>query len=314
MKKENHVKKYNHAKRHICPNKLFYSYYSVLFTGAAFVLLMYLAYTYTLSNVMIFPVFMCIITCVVGMFVLLSNQALILHEKFKPTRLMGLVIIVGAGILLWITLVIPYRFFEFIVYYGNVMFFGFLIMSFLSVKRKPCYGMDFVIILGCSISKNGHLLPLLKARVNRAIHFAWEQEIDTEKPAWYIPSGGKGADEIMSEGSAMEFYLLSHGAEEVEVFPEKNSKNTQENFAFSKKIIDAIMKDAKVSYCTTNFHVFRSGILAQRAGIDAQGISSTTKWYFWPNALIREFVGFLTLFPIHHVVMIALVVGMSFVM
>ena len=37
--------------------------------------------------------------------------------------------------------------------------------------------------------------------------------------------------------------------------------------------------------------MFRSGILAKTAGLEAQGMGSPTKWYFWPNAFIREFIG-----------------------
>lgn len=50
---------------------------------------------------------------------------------------------------------------------------------------------------------------------------------------------------------------------------------------------------AKVAFSITNYHVFRSGIFAGQAGLKAEGMSSKTKWYFWPNALIREFVGLL---------------------
>jgi hypothetical protein len=40
--------------------------------------------------------------------------------------------------------------------------------------------------------------------------------------------------------------------------------------------------------------VFRSGLQARRNGLRAVGIGSPTKWYFWPNAAVREFVGLLT--------------------
>ena len=36
--------------------------------------------------------------------------------------------------------------------------------------------------------------------------------------------------------------------------------------------------------------MFRSGQLAARHGIDAEGIGSPTKKYFWINAFVREFV------------------------
>lgn len=179
--------------------------------------------------------------------------------------------------------------------YFECILVGTGVMGYLAAHEKPRYDKDFIIILGCSIDRRGGLLPLLKGRVNRAIRFAWQQEIDTGKSVLYVPSGGKGADEIMSEGSAMELYLLSHGAEDDEVFPEKQSVSTYENMLFSKKIIDGIKPDAKIAFATTNYHMLRSGILARKAGIDAQGVAGDTKWYFWPNGFIREFFAILTM-------------------
>ncbi len=175
--------------------------------------------------------------------------------------------------------------------YFECIFAATVILGWKAVRAVPKYDKDYIIILGCSIDKRGGLLPLLKTRVNRAIKFAWDQEIATGKPIKYIPSGGKGANEIMSEGSAMELYLLSHGAEDYEVMPEKASANTLENMKFSKKIIDGIHPGAKVAFSTTNYHILRSGIIAREIGLDAEGIAADTKWYFWPNGFIREFFG-----------------------
>ena len=50
-------------------------------------------------------------------------------------------------------------------------------------------------------------------------------------------------------------------------------------------------REANVAFSTTNYHVFRSGIFAGQAGLKAEGMGSKTKWYFWPNAFIREFAG-----------------------
>lgn len=182
-----------------------------------------------------------------------------------------------------------------IICYFECIFLGTVVMGYITAKHKPSYNNDFIIILGCSIKKDGGLLPLLKGRANRAIRYAWEQEIATGKPILYVPSGGKGSDEIMSEGSALELYLLSHGAEDYEVFPEKESANTYENFLFSKRIIDAQKSHAKVVFATTNYHIFRSGMLARRVGLDAEGIASDTKWYFWPNGFLREFFAILSM-------------------
>ena len=34
-------------------------------------------------------------------------------------------------------------------------------------------------------------------------------------------------------------------------------------------------------------------MITRELGIEAEGIGSKTKWYFWPNAFIREFIGLL---------------------
>ena len=72
---------------------------------------------------------------------------------------------------------------------------------------------------------------------------------------------------------------------------EDKSSTTLENMKFSKKIIHKINPDAKIIFSTTNYHIFRSGMLSQAAELNAEGIGSKTKWYFWPNAFLREFVG-----------------------
>ena len=162
--------------------------------------------------------------------------------------------------------------------------------GYFCAKRGAAYDKDYLIILGCSISKDGGLRPLLKARINRGIRFAWDQERATGKSALYVPSGGQGADEVMSEGSAMELYIIAHGAEFDEVFPEKRSRNTFENLVFSKRIIDQRDPDAKVAFVTSDYHILRSGLLARRAGLEAEGISSKTVWYFAANGFVRELI------------------------
>jgi len=174
--------------------------------------------------------------------------------------------------------------------YGECMVFGMISMGILAAGHKPAFDKDYIIILGCSISKTGGLLPLLKGRTNRAIRFAWDQEKAVSRPVRYVPSGGQGADEIMSEGSAMELYLLSHGAESYEVFPERKSRNTEENFSLSAEIIRSLNPDAGIAFSTTGYHVLRAGILASHLGLRVEGIASRTRWYFYLNAFAREII------------------------
>ena len=198
-----------------------------------------------------------------------------------------------------------------VICYFEVYFIATVIMGYLAAKQVPQYNKDYIIILGCSIDKKGGLLPLLKGRANRAIRYAWDQEIDCGRPVKFVPSGGQGANEVISEGAALELYLLSHGAEQYEILAEKKSKNTYENFLFSKKLIDEAKPDARICFATTNYHVYRSGLIAKRMGLKKiEGISSRTKWYFWPNGFLREFIAILAMEKKLHVISIIILAAM----
>jgi len=186
--------------------------------------------------------------------------------------------------------------------YGECMLFGMILMGIIAANHTPSFDKDYIIILGCSISTSGGLLPLLKGRTNRAIRFAWDQEKRTGRHVHYVPSGGQGADEIMSEGSAMELYLLSHGAESFEVFPERRSRNTRENFLYSREIIDSLKPDAGIAFSTTGYHVLRSGILAAHLGMKAEGIGAKTKWWFSFNGFAREIIALYVMGKKSHII------------
>lgn len=251
----------------------------------------------------------------------ISNVELIRHEGFRLHNALSLLVagLYGGGtmavyliadklyesifvplglstnpVFIVLSIVIP-LFLLLVLCYFECILAGTGILGWIAARAVPAYDKDYIIILGCSIDKRGGLLPLLRGRVNRAVRFAWEQEIATGKALRYVPSGGQGPNEIMSEGSAMGFYLMTHGAEEYEVIPEKQSRNTWENFCFSKKLIEEMTPHPKVAFATTNYHILRSGILANKAGLDAQGIAGDTKWYFWPNGFVREFFGILAM-------------------
>ena len=95
----------------------------------------------------------------------------------------------------------------------------------------------------------------------------------------------------MPEAAAIRAYLLSRGIPENAVLTEEQSASTLENMAFSRKLMEEHGIGDKTAYATTNYHVFRSGLWAARAGISAEGIGSKTAWWFWPNAFMRECVG-----------------------
>ena len=84
-------------------------------------------------------------------------------------------------------------------------------------------------ILGCQIGRDGKPLPLLRGRIDRALAFYHKQLEQTGKQACFIPSGGKGKDEVISEAECMKNYLVAQGIDESLIYPEAQSATTQQN-------------------------------------------------------------------------------------
>ena len=178
--------------------------------------------------------------------------------------------------------------------YFECMLIGAIVADSIAARYEPEPDKDFLIILGCGLRKDGTPSPLLRGRIDRALDFAKKQKAQTGKDLIFVTSGGQGPDELVSESAAMKRYLMEQGIPEARIIEEDRSTNTLENMKFSKEKIWAINPDGKVAFATTNYHVFRSGLCARRVKMRAVGMGAKTKWYFWPNAAVREFVGLLT--------------------
>jgi uncharacterized SAM-binding protein YcdF (DUF218 family) len=166
-----------------------------------------------------------------------------------------------------------------------------VIHALMAGRHEPAYDRDYVIVLGCKIRPDGTLYPLIRARVDRAIDFVRRQEAATGKRAVLIPSGGKGADEPEPEAEAMARYMRAQGVPDEQILVEDRSKTTLENLRCSRSLIETRGASDKVAFSTSNYHVYRGGILAAESGWNIDGMGSPTMWYFWPNAFLREFIG-----------------------
>ena len=179
-----------------------------------------------------------------------------------------------------------------IVTYLECILLGTIINGIMTAVHIPKFDKDYILILGCQVRKNGKLTKLLQSRANRAVVFAKLQKDATGKDIIFVPSGGKGSDETIAEGEAIKRYLMKFGIKEDHIIAETESRNTEQNFKYSiAKIREHHgSDDFKVAFATNNYHVFRSGMLAEQLGIKAEGIGSKTKSYFWINAFVREFI------------------------
>ena len=173
--------------------------------------------------------------------------------------------------------------------YLECVLFATVILGVKAARRIPAFDKDYILILGCQIKKDGTLTKLLQDRADRAVEFARMQREATGKELVFVPSGGRGPDEVTSEAAAIQRYLLGLGIHEGQIMIEDQSANTYENLGNSARLIRE-RGGGNIAFSTTNYHVFRSGKLAADQGIRAEGIGSPTKSYFWINAFIREFI------------------------
>ena len=268
-------------------------YESLSLSGFIFMML-------TLPAVLVFAILM-----------IVSNIALLRHESFRVQNVLGLgigfLLIACESLAIWlqarfvsgsemeirIYYVTLSMFFTLFTYFECILI-GSVICGLRAARHVPAPEQDYILILGCGFRKDGTLPPLLRGRVDKAIEFWKNQKMMTGKEAVLVPSGGQGGNEPMPEAEAMGRYIHECGIPDSAVMKEDQSRNTFQNMAFSKKLIEereGSADEKKVIYVTTNYHVFRSGVWAGLAGLRAEGLGSKTKWWFWPNAFIRECIG-----------------------
>ena len=179
-----------------------------------------------------------------------------------------------------------------LVAYLECILLGTILLAYRAARRTPAYDKDYIVIHGCQIREDGKLTKLLQGRADKAVEFARKQQEAGGKAPVFIPSGGKGSDEIVSEAEAIRNYLVEEGIPEERILMEDRSVSTYENLKFSQELIRMHSEDPepKIAFATTNYHVFRSGVLATQQGLRAEGLGSRTKRYFWINAFVREFI------------------------
>lgn len=208
------------------------------------------------------------------------------------------------------------NFFGFVVAYLNCILLGTIILSIMAARHVPAFDKDYVIIHGCMIRKDGTLTKLLQSRADRALEFDGMQKKATGKELIFVPSGGKGEDEIISEAEAVSRYLQEKGISKERILLEDQSKNTEENIVNSVRLIREREggAEAKIALSTTNYHVFRAGLIASGHGVMIEGIGSGTKSYFWINAFVREFIATLVSERRTHIAVLAILTGIDLLM
>lgn len=269
-----------------------------------------------------------------GVFIILAisfYSAVNLLRKEGRSKANLLSLLVGIGILLWLVLgMVSFKNVEIndvlsvimlvvntVLLYLLLVFSNFILSSFIYGIYRPLLRQDYIIVLGSGLMGGNRVTPLLAGRIDRALKVYRRQADKKKKPPMLIMSGGKGGDEQIAEGEAMKRYAMEQGIPEDHILVEDQSENTYENMLFSRQLIEsreADMKHLHILFSTSNYHVFRAGIYARKAELKAQGIGAKTKFYFWYNAMLREYVAILAMHKKTHIVcmlILLVVVGLA---
>ena len=208
-----------------------------------------------------------------------------------------------------------YRIVTFGVYYLFAALLIYVVSSFFNRIPIPFKTYDYIIVLGSGLMGN-KVPPLLAARIDKGIQLFHRFHTATH-PVKVIFTGGQGNDETLAEGEAMANYAMEKGMKKKDIIIEDKAVNTYENLLFSKQLIEenVLNKGSTATYniitVTNNFHVFRALLWARKVRLKSDGAGAKTKFYFWLNALIREFIGVLYMQKKYHLSLI--LVGVVFI-
>lgn len=176
---------------------------------------------------------------------------------------------------------------EAFVFVGLMAFILIEMCIVLHASKKPEQEADYLIVLGAKV--NGTTpSKLLQFRIEKAYEY-----LNEHPSCKVIVSGGKGADEGISEAEAMRNGLLLLGIADERIYMEDRSTSTKENLDYSKAMFVSLGEDVKnlnIVVVTTDFHVMRAVKIAKKTGIcQVEGLAAKQLWYLAPTNYAREF-------------------------
>ena len=178
------------------------------------------------------------------------------------------------------------RIFSVTIIYVSVSILLFVIYSLFLMIIPHKRDFDYVIIHGCGLIGGRQVSKLLSDRLDKAIEIYHRDPT----PPILIPSGGQGPDEEVSEAAAMADYLLRHDIPMEHIILEDKSMTTFENLRNSKEIIDSQEGRKYTTLVTSNYHVYRALRYCRQINFNCTGVGSHVAPYYWPSAVIREWV------------------------
>lgn len=244
-----------------------------------------------------------ILTGLLGVMLVLNGAALVRKEGRSPAHL--LTALAGVGVLGYLALVVfavTGNRVNLVLWLGLALIpiagFGFGFVSFLLYStlyqrwtRHHGRPQPTVVVLGAGLI-NGQVPPLLAARLDTGRRL-YQESVAAGIDAVIVVSGGQGEDEPVAEAVAMAEYLTDAGVSSAKVLLESESRNTEENLVNTADLLRADQREGGIAVVTNSFHAFRAALLMRKAGLDGYSVGAPTAAYYWPAAMIREYLAIL---------------------
>lgn len=177
--------------------------------------------------------------------------------------------------------------------FAVVMLYGAVVTAamFITANSAPAENAT-VVLLGAQVKPSGEPSKILLGRINAA-----EAYLKEHPGSKAVLTGGKGADEAVSEADCMYQLLTQRGIAPERLYREDKASDTVENFRFSQKIIEQNGLNKNLAVTTDTFHLFRSVLIAKKQGIDAQigAVAANTELRYVPTYVVREWFALPTL-------------------
>lgn len=151
---------------------------------------------------------------------------------------------------------------------------------------------EYVIVLGAGLKGEEPSISL-STRLEKAAEC-----LRKNQGAKVIVSGGQGTGEDTSEAEAMKRYLVGKGVEEARIIEEARSTSTRENLMFSKAILEAdkIPKTDRIVVITSDYHAFRTRMLAKSLGLNVAVLPSKTPFGVYVSGCVREYFAIVNMY------------------
>ena len=152
----------------------------------------------------------------------------------------------------------------------------------------PKEACTYVVVLGAKVRPDGPSVSLMD-RIRATYDY---MTLHPEVTA--VVSGGKGADEPMTEAQCMYNELLKLGIDENRIWMEEKATSTWENLHFSLDLIEENtgVRPEKIGIISSEYHLYRASLFADACGVESVGIPArTSRLSQRINHFMREVAG-----------------------